>query len=562
MAEKPPPSIFAGLRITSLATLASRLLGMLRDMAIAALLGVGGTMDAFSLAFRIPNLFRRLLGEGALAASYLPVLTAHLERDRRAAWQLASVLLTQLAVLLTALLLIVELICWWFHADTNASPNIRLLAGLSAVMMPFMVLICLTAQLSATLNSLHHFALPALVPIILNITLLVGATILAPYLAVDQAGQAYVLAGCVLLAGVIQLLALLPAMYKAGFRFEYNIAAARDGIRDVIRAFIPMLFGLAVTQLNTLADSIIAWAFAAPPVLDKVSTAAAAAANELPRITWLWGEPVYPMAAGAVSTIYYGERLYQFPLGMLGVAVATVIFPLFSRHAARGDRAQLGADLGLALRLVALWGLPASAGLYLLAEPISALLFQRGEFTMHDTLRTAAVIANYGLGVWAFCATPVLVRGYYAVGKQTLPVMIAAAMCVANMVLNLVLIWPLAEAGLALATSITATIQVVWLVLLAPKHLGPLPWRALFRTLVVSLVATVAMFAASFTMLATLTVGKYGSTPTPLPMDTLSRLSYVAWPMLVAAGAYLFAIRCMPGNKEHFRLLMGKAGEE
>jgi putative peptidoglycan lipid II flippase len=550
MAEKTPTSMFAGLRITSLTTLSSRLLGMVRDMSIAALLGVGGTMDAFSLAFRIPNLFRRLLGEGALAASYLPVLTAHLERDRRSAWQLASVLLTQLAVLLTLLLLLVELGCWWLHADEAASENVRLLAGLSAVMMPFMVLICLTAQLSATLHALNQFALPALMPIVLNVSLLVGALVLAPRYATDRAGQAYILAACVLVAGIVQLLALLPALYKAGFRFEYNLVAARAGLREVLRAFVPMLFGLAVTQLNTLADSVIAWIFAAPAQLDNV----------LPRITWLLGEPVYPMASGAVSTIYYGERLYQFPLGMLGVAVATVIFPLFSRHAARGDRQQLGTDLGLALRLVALWGLPASAGLVLLAEPISTLLFQRGEFTLLDSLRTSRVIAGYGLGVWAFCATPVLVRGYYAVGKHTLPVTIGAIACVANIALNLVLIWPLAEAGLALATSISAAAQVVWLMLLASKHVGPLPGRALLRTFGVSLLATGLMSIACYATLASLTAIQAGSPPAPFAGDTLSRLSHVLWPMFAAAAAYGLAIRVLPGSREHFRLLMGKTG--
>lgn len=554
MAEKPPSPIFAGLRITSLATLSSRLLGMLRDMAIASLLGVGGTMDAFSLAFRIPNLFRRLLGEGALAASYLPVLAAHLERERRSAWQLASVMLTQLAVVLTVLLLLMELGCWWVGADESASPNLRLLAGLSAVMMPFMVLICLTAQLSATLHALGRFALPALLPIVLNVTLLVGAWWLAPWYSADQADQAYVLASCVLVAGLIQLGALLPALHKEGFRFEYDHGASRQGMREIVRAFVPMLFGLAVTQLNTLADSVVAWVFAAPPVVGKL---VANVSEVQPRISWLMGEPLYPMAAGAVSTIYYGERLYQFPLGMLGVAVATVIFPLFSRHAARGDHAQLGADLGLALRLVALWGLPASAGLVLLAEPISSLLFERGEFTAQDSLRTARVIAGYGAGVWAFCATPVLVRAFYAVGKQSLPVLIGAAMCAANVVLNVVLIWPLAEAGLALATAITAAGQVVWLVLLVPRHVGPMPWRAILRTLTISIVATVGM-AAAITLVSVLLTSYDASTGAAGTRSTSARLLFVALPMLAAACAYVGAIRLLPGGSEHCRLLWGK----
>ena len=519
---------------------------MIRDMAIASLLGLGGVMDAFALAFRLPNLFRRLLGEGALAASYLPVFTAHLERDARSGWQLASVLLTRLAVLLTVLLLIIEAVCWGVGTSA-ADENLRLLAGLSAVMMPFMVFICLTAQLSATLHALRYFALPAITPILLNITLLVGAWGLAPYFSDDQAKQAYVLAGCVLLAGVVQFFTLVFPLRKAGFKYEYNLPAAKAGLGEVTAAFLPMFFGLAVTQLNTLADSVIAWTLSAAKNSEGL----------LPMIAWLPGEMRYPMADGAVSTIYYGERLYQFPLGILGVALATVTFPLFSRHAARGERELLGQDLTLALRLVVLWGLPASAGLWLMAEPIAALLFERGEFTADDTFRTAEVIRAYGLGVWAFCAVPVLVRAYYAVGKQTTPVWIGAGMCVANICLNLLLIWSMAESGLALATTITSAGQVMLLLLLAPRRVGPIHWRELSNTLFSSAIATLVMAVIGMHVMLKV-LEPYLSSLTPPPSSIFFRLSMVGVGMGACVITYFCLILVLPGRKVHWRMLWAK----
>ena len=528
-------------------TLASRMLGMVRDMAIASLLGLGGVMDAFALAFRLPNLFRRLLGEGALAASYLPVFTAHLERDPKTAWQLASVLLTRLAVLLTGLLLLIEAGCWWLGVSAGGDENLRLLAGLSAVMMPFMVFICLTAQLSATLHALKYFALPAFTPILLNITLLAGAWTLAPHYSGDQAKQAYVLAGCVLLAGVVQFITLIFPLRKAGFKYEYNLQAAKTGLGEVTAACLPMLFGLAVTQLNTLADSVIAWTL----------SAGANAQGLLPVIGWLPGEIRYPMADGAVSTIYYGERLYQFPLGILGVALATVTFPLFSRHAARGERALLGKDLTLALRLVVLWGVPASAGLWLFAEPIAALLFERGEFTAADTLRTAAVIRAYGIGVWAFCAVPVLVRAYYAVSKQKTPVWIGAGMCVANIGLNLVLIWPQAESGLALATTITSAGQVLLLLYLAPKQIGPIAWSDLLKTIFSSLIATGVMLLIG-TFVASQFLAPFLSAAEPVDRNSFYLLWLLGAPMLACVFTYLTLVSLLPGRSDHRRLLWGK----
>ena len=526
--------LISGAGVTSLGTFASRILGMFRDVATAALLGLagGGVMDAFVIAFRIPNLFRRLFGEGALAASYLPVLSAKLETDRRAAWQLASVVFTWLAILLACLVALGEVACglvWLFWGD---APGVGLLVGLAAVMMPYMLFICLAAQIAATLHACSRFGAPALVPIVLNVCWLIGALLIAPRFAPDREAQAYVLAFSILAAGVLQLGVQLPVLWRLGFRFDYNWSAARVAARNIVLAMGPMVLGLMITQINTLLDSLIAWGLAQTPEGPS-------------RITWLGGVP-YPMQQGAAAAVYYGERLYQFPLGLLGIAVATAIFPLLSRHAARGDRRQLGADLTLGLRLVLFLGIPASLGLIVLAEPLARLLFERGQFTADDTARTARMIACYASGVWAYCGLPVLVRGYYSLGDRVSPMKIGSLVVCMNLSLNLLLIWPLAEAGLAVATSVSAAIHAIALAATFSRHQSRLDWHTLKATAGRAAGSTVLMAAAGYAVLFAIP-----------PSDGLTgRLIRVAVPLVAGIAVYC-TVYSATGGRE-IGMLLGK----
>jgi putative peptidoglycan lipid II flippase len=222
MPSREHRQFFSGVRITGLGTLASRALGMVRDIATAALFGLarGGVMDAFVVAFRVPNLFRRLFGEGALAASYLPVLSAQLERDRQTAWQLTSVILTWLTVVLLAIFLLAEAVCALIFALWGDVPGIALVVGLTAALLPYMVLICLTAQAAATLQALGHFTMPALAPVVLNVCWLAGIGVAALLFTDRVTQQGYVLAISVLVGGVIQLTMQLVPLYRYGFRFD------------------------------------------------------------------------------------------------------------------------------------------------------------------------------------------------------------------------------------------------------------------------------------------------------------------------------------------------------
>ncbi len=514
--------LIRGASVTSLGTLASRVLGMLRDMGTAALFGLsgGGVMDAFILAFRIPNLFRRLFGEGALAASYLPVLAAELERDRRAAWRLVSVGLVWLAIALGLLVVVLEIGLAGLWLAWGDVPRTRLVLELTAVMMPYVIFICLAAQVSATLHTLGRFGVAALSPAVLNIVWLVAVWGIAPYFAPNQEAQAHVLAVAVTIGGVLQLITQVPDLHLAGFRFDYSWADARGPLAQILRAMGPMVLGLTITQINTLLDSLIAWALSSGPAGPE-------------RIAWLPGEPYYPMRQGAVAAIYFGERLYQFPLGLLGLAVATAIFPLLSRHAARGDRRRLGEDLTLGCRLVLFLGLPASAGLVLLAGPITQLLFERGEFTAQDSLRAARMIAVYGAGVWAYCALHVVVRGYYALGDRITPMKIGAVIVVLNFALNLLLVWPFAEAGLALATALTAGLQVFLLMAMFSRRKSHLDWRALAATAVRTLLATTLMTLAGYAALRSVPdsgglTGEFVRVLLPLGTSTLAYFAAIA----------------------------------
>ena len=488
--------LIAGTLITSLGTLVSRGLGLLRDMATAALLGMskGGVADAFWFAFRIPNLFRQLFGEGAMTASYLPVLTVQWGNDRQVARQLASVVVTLLAVVLAVLVAIGELVfglIWLVWGDV---PGVGLLTGLSAVMLPYLLLICIAAQLTTMLYAAQHFTVPALTPTMLNIVWLIAAWGVAPRFAPNETAQAYVLAVGVLAAGVAQVVVQLPMLRRLGFRFDYHWPAARAGVGQIVRSMAPTMLGLAVTQINTLVDSLIAWGLAATP-------------NGPQTIAWLGGAIHYPMQQGAVAAIYFGDRLCEFPLGVVGLAVGVALFPLLARHAGRGDVQRLGADMTLGLRLVFCLAVPAGVGLFLLAQPISRLLFQRGQFQPEDTVRAARMVAWYATGVWAYCESAIVVRGFYAMNDYRTPARLAAWMVTLNLALNLTLIWPMAEAGLAVSTSISAGVQVLLLMAIFARRHAPLDRRQLVRTAMHTVLSTLMMGAAVLLSLAALPTG-------------------------------------------------------
>jgi putative peptidoglycan lipid II flippase len=529
MEKRGKHPLITGARATAAGTLASRILGLVRDMATAAVLGMSGSpvADAFVLAFRLPNLFRRLFGEGALTASYLPVFTQRYEVDRGKAWQLASVLFTWLTLFLGALTVLSEIVLALIGWTWSDSPSLGLLMRLSAAMLPYMTLICLAAQIAATLQAVGKFSVPAWTPALLNVSMILAAWLVAPRFAGSRETQAFVLAIAVLVGGIAQVLAQLPLLRRMGFQFDYRPTAVREDLRRIGYLLAPMVLGLAVTQVNTFSDSVIAWIFESHTPADSTNG-----------IGWLGGVP-FPMRQGAATALYYGERLYEFPLGIVGVAVATAIFPLLSRHAARGDREQLGADLTLGLRMVLALSVPAGVGLIVLAGPLVHLLFERGQFTAIDSARAAATTAYFALGVWAYCAAPVVVRGFYALDDSRTPVRVGVWIVGLDLSLGLALIWPLGERGLALSTTLSAIAQLLLLLWLFARKYAALEWKSLSAAALRTALASLAMAAVCCVALEVMPEGS----------SFASKSIRVVVPVIIGALTYIGLFHAIGGRE-------------
>ncbi len=454
-----------GAGIISALTFLSRLLGVVRDVACAAIFGAGMVWDAFSFAFRVPNLLRRLLGEGALSAAFVPVLSEYLERNsaeeaERLTGRLAAALFGVLAGLTVAgegLLLLVLV-------AVELSEHWRLALVLTALLLPYMVFICLTALAGAALHCLKRFAAPALAPVVLNACWIVAVVGLAPRISSSPRVRIHVLAGAILVGGVLQLVLQLAALRATGFRVRLSLQPWHPQVRRIVAAMAPVALGLAAFQANAFLDGVIALSLAAP------------AGRETFRL--LGAVFPYPMALGANSVLYYANRLMQAPLGIFGIALATAVFPTLSRQAARAEHKEFARTVLRGLRLVIFIGLPAGAALILLREPLIALLFQRGAFTASMADRTARVLVFYSLGIWAYCALHVLTRAFYGLGRPSTPAKVAAAAVALNLTLNLTLVWPLGAAGLAASTAISAALQVVALTLLLCSEI---PLRGIAR---------------------------------------------------------------------------------
>jgi len=500
-----------GFRWTSLGTLASRVLGMLRDVATASLLGLeSGTLDAFSIAFRLPNFMRRLVVEGAWTASYLPVLSARLKDSRSAGWELTSTALaltgSGLGMLVFAALLLTEI-----FTGENVDAGDRLAVSLSHWLLPYVICVGLTGIASASLQALGRFRATSLSPLLLNACWLVAAWGVAPFVTRDPRTQAAVISAGILLGGVAQVVLTLSALRAAGWTFSPAWLGCRADLLVILRGFGPAMLGLSFTQIHSFCDGWLAWG---------------------------WGR-----GSGGPAMIYLGEQLYEFPLGIIGVAVGTACFPLLSAAAARGDRPGLLAAWGLGLRLVVVLGVPASAGLVLLGPASVALLFQHGSFDAADAARTGAVVSAYGAGVWAFCAWPVLVRGCQAEGDLRRPVWIGLAGLVAHLLAAPALFAWRDAVGLALGSSLFSGLQCVILIFAQVRDDQSDELRQLARTGGQTLLATVALAAA---VQATLWAVPSGD---DLPL----RLLRVAGPTLAGSAAFA-TVAWLLGPSEFFRL--------
>lgn len=505
----------------------------MRDQMMSVMFGAGPIMDAFTVAFRLPNLARVLLGEGALTTAFLPVFVAEMhERGRQSAARVTWAVFFALIAVFSVVILICEGSLWFVAAFADLSAEARLLVNLIAILLPYVVLICLAAQISAVLNALGQFLWPALVPAVLNTVWLLTLWKIVPLWS-DEVSRIYVTATCVLLGGGLQLLFPMPTLYRHGFGYRSDWRSAIDRVWTIAGNMLPVVVGLSVTQLNSVLDSFIAWGFTRHEAADS--------------LTWLPGSPSYPLCEGTATALYLGQRLYQFPLGVFGVALGTVLFPLLTAHAQRGDLDKLRADLSLGIRLVAAICLPASAGLMLIGHPLATLFFQYGKFDADAARLTGDMIIAYGSGVWAYCGLLILQRGFYAVGDRLTPMYIGLAAMGVNAVMDVSLIWPLAGRGLALSTALVAALQCLATVTLLQQKIGTLLWREIGITTWKTFVATGTMALAYFATVEFLRSRD----------DVSGRLIRVGAPFAVATASFLGTTWLVKLN-EPWQLLAGR----
>ncbi|MCW8196094.1 murein biosynthesis integral membrane protein MurJ [Proteobacteria bacterium 005FR1] len=410
-------------------TMLSRVMGLVRDIVFARFVGAGSDADAFFVAFKIPNFLRRLFAEGAFAQAFVPVLSEYRERGSHAAVQdlidrvagcLGSVLITVTLFAVVASPAVAALFAMGFLDDEY---KFALTSDFIRITFPYLFLISMTGFAGAILNSYGRFAVPAFTPVLLNLVLITAAVLVSPMF--DP--PALALAWGVLTAGVVQLLFQIPFLYRLQLLPRPKVDWKDPGVRKILRLMVPAIFGVSVSQINLLLDTVIA--------------------SFLP--------------TGSITWLYFSDRLSELPLGVFGIAIATVILPTLSRQHQAEDPRQFAATLDWSVRMIFLIGVPAAAALVVLAEPILYSLFQYGKTTAFDVEMASFSLRAYGVGLLAFMLIKVLAPGYFARQDTATPVKIGIVAMVSNMILNIAFVLPLmnlqlGHLGLALATSASA----------------------------------------------------------------------------------------------------------
>ncbi|MFA6383775.1 MAG: murein biosynthesis integral membrane protein MurJ [Candidatus Omnitrophota bacterium] len=495
--------------VMALATVTSRILGFIRDIVIARLFGVYLYAQAFVIAFKIPNLFRDLVGEGATNAAIVPVFSEYLAKGTKEEfWELANTLMNVLLVVLSAITVLgivfspvlVRLIAPGFTADPA---KFSATVALNRLIFPYILLIGLTAYCMGILNSLRHFALPAFGPCLLNISIIVCALVWGEGVKGLATG--------VLIGGILQLAVQVPVLYGKGFRFRFNGQFDHPAVRRIGALMAPRVFSSAIYQLNNFVDSIFGSLF------------------------WIVGE-------GGVAALYFSYRLIQFPLGVFGNSLSQAMLPALSCQAVEEDYAKLKETLLFGLRSVLFVMVPASVGFMVLSKTIVSSLFEGGRFNSYSTGITSGALFFYSIGLFAFGATRIVQCGYFALKDTVTPTKVAGIALILNIGLNAVLMFPMKLAGLALATSLSGIISFFILFMMLRKKLGGLQVGGLMEFTLRVLCASIVMGEVCFIA---------STYHFPLHNHLLVRIVDLLLPIICAAAAYF--IMCIVLKIEQVR---------
>lgn len=446
---------YRNIAVVSLSTIGSRLLGLARDIMIFAALGASLWNSAFILAFTLPNLFRRLLGEGALTSAVVPVFSDVLEqRGKPAAFEFFNQVLLRVAVLLFGTVVVGIVLVACLNIFGLLQGRWSLGADLSVWLLPYMIFICLAAIISAGLNVLGRFAIPACTPVLLNLAM-IAALSAGWFLEASQARFVYLLCGGVLVGGLLQL--ALPAwdLFRQGWRPKLTTESSEE-LESVWALFLPGLMGAAILQINILVSRLLA----------------------------------YTLDESAVSVLYLASRLMELPLGVFTIAVVTVFFPLLAKAVSNKDKAEFAGSFSKGMRLVLAISVPAGVGLAVLGDPILGLLFKWGAFEANDVAATVPLLAIYGIGLPFYSAATFATRGLHARKDMVTPVRIAIVCLITNALAGVILMQLLGAAGLAIANVVAAIVQASML------------WRALARSVPAMKVAAMGKAALQIVVAA------------------------------------------------------------
>lgn len=445
-------------------TLLGRILGFIRDAAMAWFFGTGFISDAFFVAFRIPNFLKRLFAEGILSLAFIPVFIEYLSvKGKEEAFYLArSVFLITFMVLLlftiAGFFLAPALVALFAPGFVSFPEKFNLTVSLTRIMFPFIIFIGLSAISMGVLNTFGHFVTPSMAPMFINLTMIGTIWLLSPHMTEPVRG----LAIGVVIGGILQLLIQTPFLVKTGVFVKKNAYLFHHGLKKVGSMTLPAALGASVFQINMLLDTIIA-----------------SFLNE-----------------GSISHLYYADRLVQFPLGIFGIAAAMALLPGLSKEASTKNYSALIENICFSLKMVLFVTVPAMAGLVILREPIISVLFERGAFDAQSVSSTAGALLYYGLGLWAFTTVRIVVSTFYALQDARTPLRIALVCIAIKIILALVFMQLLDYKGLALSTTLASVINLFFLIRTLEMKLGRIKWRNTALSIMNTIMGTVVMSLA------------------------------------------------------------------
>ena len=439
-------------------TMGSRISGLVREAVCSRMFGTAAPWSAWLTAFIIPNLFRRLFGEGAISAAFIPEYARLVREDPGRASRLASLTVAGVTATVGAIVVVAEIVLMWLLANGGLSENARHVVLYTAIMLPYAPLICGTAILFGMLQSHGSFVESAAGPIILNVFISVAAWVAVSGFGMSVETAATLLAVTVLGAGCAQLAWSLWSL-RAHVHWTREVADVRPVVMRMLARMVPVVLGMAALQINSVFDQVLAG-------LSLLTG---------PNPSWLGGA-TYPLDAGTPAVLFYAQRLYQFPLGVFGIAIATVAFPAMSRQV-REPEAFMG-TLRHGIRVGAFIAMPAAIGLMMVARPLVDVVYSGGEFGPEDAARVTGVLRAYAPAIVAYSMIHVLTRAYYAHGLTWAPMAAGVTTVGLNIVGSVALMWPLAERGLAVATSVSSFVQLGMLVAMAPRRVPACEGRA------------------------------------------------------------------------------------